>query len=37
MKFGAEIPQQNLLRKLDFGAYGQNTTNILYEAQLNVY
>jgi len=37
MKFGTEIPQQNLLGKLDFGAYRQNITTILYEAQFNIY
>jgi len=37
MKFGTEIPQQNVPEKLDFGAYRQNITNILYEAQLNIY
>ena len=37
MKFGTEILQQNVLGELDFGAYRQNITNVVYEAQLNIY
>jgi hypothetical protein len=37
MDFGAEVPQQNFPGKLDFGAYRHNITNILYEAQINIY